>query len=211
MKNLLFFLVLLFGCVCTGCKFLAEPEKENIVPKAPLYDFTFELDSALTGDGSQSLPKDKSGFYHLKMWENSFQTLSRITGRFLWNGKPNPRPSPVGVWIEWKSSHFWVLNKNSPVIVVYKTYFNPFTGKLQTVELGTLKAQGNSIVPTINGTSYASSDGSVNTIFGPIFPMKGDTVTITAICHLTKEIPTGRMFARIEKDSISRNMRIICE
>ena len=74
MKNLLFFLVLLFGCVCTGCKFLAEPEKENIVPKAPLYDFTFELDSALTGDGSQSLPKDKSGFYHLKMWENSFQT-----------------------------------------------------------------------------------------------------------------------------------------
>lgn len=187
-------------------------EEEKVVPAPPPYNFTFELDSALNGSGTQSLPKDARGFYHLKMWENSFQTLSRITGRFLWNNKPNPIPSPVEVWIEWKSSHYWVLSKNSPVIVVYKTYFNPFTGKLQTVELGTLKAQGNAIVPTVNGSSYPSSkDGSVNTMFGPVYPMKGDTVTISAICHITKEIPTSQLFARIEKDSIVRNMRIICE
>jgi hypothetical protein len=96
--------------------------------------------------------------------------------------------------------------------VVYKTYFNQFTGKLTTVELGTIKSQSNAIIPTVNGTSYPSStDGSVNTIFAPIYPMKGDTITITAIARILKEIPTSKLFVRMERDSLERKVRFICE
>jgi hypothetical protein len=95
---------------------------------------------------------------------------------------------------------------------VYKTYFNTFTGKLTTVELGTIRAQSNSLIPTVNGTSYpSSSDGSVNTIFAPIYPMKGDTITVTGVAHISKEIPTSKLFVRIERYSLERKIRFICE
>jgi hypothetical protein len=204
MKKLLLFLpILLLACM---------KEPEYIVPAPPPYNFTFQLDSALNGYGNRSLLKDKAGYYHLKLSESTFQTFSRITGKFLWNGKANPIPSPVECWVEFKSSHYWVLNNKSALFVVYKTYFNEFTGKLTTVELGTIKSQNNSIIPTVNSSSYPSStDGSVNTIFAPIYPMKGDTVVITAMAHITKEIPTSKLFVRIQKDSIERKIRFICE
>ena len=204
MKKLLIFLpILLLACM---------KEPEYIIPAPPPYNFTFQLDSALNGSGTKSLAKDKAGYYHLKLSENTFQTFSRITGKFLWNGKPNPIPSPVECWIEWKSSHYWLLNNKSALFVVYKTYFNEFTGKLTTSELGTFKSQSNQLIPTINSSSYPSStDGSVNTIVAPIYPMRGDTMIITAMCHISKEIPTSKLFVRIERDSIERKMRIICE
>jgi hypothetical protein len=204
MKKLLIFLpILLLACM---------KEPEYIIPKPPPYNFTFQLDSALNGSGTRSLAKDKAGYYHLKLSDATFQTFSRITGIFLWNGKPNPRPSPVDVWIEWRSSHYWVLNNKSALFVVYKTYFNEFTGKLTTSELGTFKSQSNQLIPTVNSSSYPSStDGSVNTIVAPIYPMRGDTMTITAMCYISKEIPTSKLFVRIERDSIERKMRIICE
>ena len=204
MKKLLIFLpILLLACI---------KEPEYIIPKPPPYNFTFQLDSALNGSGTRALVKDNAGYYHIKLSEYTFQTFSRITGKFLWNGKPNPRPSPVDVWVEWKSSHYWLLNNKNSLFVVYKTYFNEFTGKLTTVELGTIKTQSNSLIPTVNSASYPSaSDGSVNTIFAPIYPMRGDTITITAICHISKEIPTSKLFVRMEKDSLERKVRFICE
>lgn len=206
MKKLLLFLPILLGIV--SC----YKEPEYIVPKPPPYNFTFEIDSALNGYGNRSLTKDKAGYYHLKLSESTFQTFSRITGKFLWNGKPNPIPSPVECNVEWKSSHFWVLNNKTALFVVYKTYFNQFTGQLTTVQLGTIKSQSNAIVSTVNSSSYpSSSDGSVNTIFAPIYPMKGDTVIITAVAHITKEIPTSKLFVRIERDSLERKIRFICE
>lgn len=204
MKKLLIFLpILLLACM---------KEPEYVVPAPPPYNFTFQLDSALNGSGTRALARDKSGYYHLKLSENTFQTFIRITGKFMWNGKPNPIPSPVGCNIEWRSSHYWVLNNKSALFVVYKTYFNEFTGKLTTSELGTFKSQSNQLIPTVNSSSYPSStDGSVNTIVAPIYPMRGDTMTITAMCHISKEIPTSKLFVRIERDSIERKMRIICE
>ena len=204
MKKLLIFLpILLLACM---------KEPEYIIPKPPPYNFTFQLDSALNGSGTRALAKDKAGYYHLKLSDATFQTFSRITGKFLWNGKPNPIPSPVECWIEWKSSHYWLLNNKSALFVVYKTYFNEFTGKLTTSELGTFKSQSNQLIPTINSSSYPSStDGSVNTIVAPIYPMRGDTMIITAMCQISKEIPTSKLFVRIERDSIERKIRIICE
>ena len=187
-------------------------QPEYIVPSPPPYNFTFQLDSALNGSGTQALAKDKAGYYHMKLSDATFQTFSRITGKFLWNDKPNPIPSPVECWVEWKSSHYWVLNSKTNIFVVYKTYFNTFTGKLTTIELGTLKSQSNAIIPTVNSSSYpSSSDGSVNTIFAPIYPMKGDTITITAIAHIRKEIPTSKLFVISVKDSLERKVRFICE
>ena len=204
MKKLLIFLPILL-CAC-----IKEPE--YVVPKPPAYKFTFEIDSAMNGYGNRSLKQDAAGYYHLKLSESTFQTFSRITGKFLWNGKPNPIPSPVDCRIEWKSSHYWVLNNKSSLFVVYKTYFNEFTGKLTTVELGTIKSQSNALIPTVNSSSYPSStDGSINTIFAPIYPMKGDTITITAIARILKEIPTSKLFVRMEKETLERKVRFICE
>jgi hypothetical protein len=206
MKKLLIFLPILLGIL--SC----QEEPQYIIPKPPPYNFTFEIDSAMNRFGTRSLRQDENGYYHLKLSESTFQTFSRITGRFLWNGKPNPIPSPVDCKIEWKSSHYWVLNNKTNLFVVYKTYFNEFTGKLTTVELGTIKAQSNSIIPTVNGSSYpSSSDGSVNTIFAPIYYMKGDTITVTAIAHILKEIPTSKLFVRMEEETLERKVRFICE
>ena len=204
MKKLLLFLpILLLACM---------KEPEYIVPAPPPYNFTFQLDSALNGSGTSALVKDKAGYYHMKLSEYTFQTFSRITGKFLWNGKPNPRPSPVECWIEWKSSHYWVLNNKTNLFVVYKTYFNEFTGKLTTSELGTFKSQSNQLIPTVNGSSYPSStDGSINTVFAPIYYMIGDTITVTAIAHIRKEIPTSKLFVVSVKDSLERKVRFICE
>jgi hypothetical protein len=41
--------------------------------------------------------------------------------------------------------------------------------------------------------------------------MKGDTITITAIARISKEIPTSKLFVRIERDSLERKVRFICE
>lgn len=206
MKKLLLFLPILLGFA--SCK----EEPEYIIPKPPAYNFTFEIDSALNGRGNRSLPKDKNGYYHLKLSEYTFQTFSRITGKFLWNGKPNPRPSPVDCWVEWKSSHYWVLDSKSGLFVVYKTFFNQFTGQLTTAELGTFKSQSSAIVPTVNSASYPSAtDGSINTIFAPIYYMQGDTITVTAIAHILKEIPTSKLFVRMEREKIERKVQFICE
>jgi hypothetical protein len=41
--------------------------------------------------------------------------------------------------------------------------------------------------------------------------MVGDTITVTAIAHINKEIPTSKLFVIMQKDSLERKVRFICE
>jgi hypothetical protein len=203
---LFIFLVLIISA-CTKDIFGKEDP-----PPAPTPTITFTIDSALNQAGTRSLPLDKNGYYHMPLNAYSNQTFSRITGRILVDGKPNPIPSPVGFSLNWESDHYWVILKGDNVATIYRTYFNTFQGKLMTVELGVLKSNVTSLVPTVNSVSIPSpSSGEVNTIFGPVYPMKGDTVTVVANLHYTIEIPVDKLFANIKYDSMQRVVKFVLE
>jgi len=205
-------IVILSGCTkdIFGTDDLSSNATTSGKYKTPI--ITFTIDSALNQSGTRSLLYDNNGYYHMPLNAYSNQTFSRITGRILVDGKPNPIPSPVGLNLNWETDHYWVILKGSNVATIYKTYFNTFAGKLMTVELGTLKSNVTSLVPTINSVSIPSSTtGEINTIFAPVYPMKGDTVTVLANLHYTMEIPVDKLFSNIKIDSIQRVVRFVLE
>ena len=195
--------------IFTSCeKTVATPPTFN-QPK-----FTFTIDSALVGNGSKALKKDNNGYYHLLVDTNLLQTFSRVTGRVLVNDNPNPlAPTLVEhIRVEWKSSHYWILNVGQQTISVYKTYFNKYQAKLQTVLLGIMIAQRSEIIPTVNPTSYPSNEtGEVNTIVAPIPLMKGDTLTITGKAFFSYAVPKDKLFSTPKLDSIEKSIQIICD
>ena len=194
---------------------LSSCEKNvSIPPTFTQPTFSFSIDSALVGNGTKALSKDKNGYYHLLVDTNLLQTFSRVTGKVLVNGKPNPlAPTLVeNVRVEWKSSHYWILNVGQQTISVYKTYFNKYQAKLQTVLLGIMVAQRSEIIPTVNPTSYPSTEtGEINTIVAPIPLMKGDTLTITGKAFFSYGVPKDKLFSTPKLDSIEKSIQIICD
>ena len=121
-------------------------------------------------------------------------------------------PSPVGFSLNWESDHYWFILPGDNVATIYKTYFNSFAGKLMTVQLGVLKSNVSALVPTVNSASIPSiSTGEINTIFAPVYPMKGDTVTVLAKLHYTMEIPVSNLFSNIKIDSMQRVVKFVLE
>jgi hypothetical protein len=191
---------------------LCACEKEVTKPIPREHTIAFSIDSALTADGKRSLPKDINGFYHLILSTTRTQTLSRITGTFLVDGKPNKIPSPVHGNIEWTGSHYWLLKAGESVGTIIKTYFNTYTGQLQTSQLPNLVSQQDAIIPIVNGTSQLGyNNGEINTMAAPVYPMKGDTITIVGKAKFTIEIPVDELFSKIKIDSIQKSIRIICD
>ena len=182
----------------------------TLIPQT--HTITFTIDSALSSNGKQSLLLDNNGFYHLVLSTTSNQTLSRITGKFLVDGKPNQIPSPVTGRIEWSSSHYWLLKAGDKVGSIVKTYFNPYTGQLQTSQLPILINQKDELIPVVNGTSQLGYfSGEVNTMNAPINKMKGDTITIIGKAIYTIETPNSNLFSSTKIDSIQKSIRIICD
>jgi hypothetical protein len=195
-----------------GIMLLMACNKDIVTPIPQTHTITFTIDSALSSNGKQSLIKDNNGFYHLKLSNVSNQTLSRITGKFLVDGKPNKIPSPVTGRIEWSSSHYWILKAGDTIARIVKTYFNPYTGQLQTSQLPNIISQQDQIIPIVNGTSQLGYfSGEVNTMGAPIYKMKGDTITIIGKAIYTMEIPNSKLFSDVKVDSIQKSIRIICD
>jgi len=160
---------------------------------------TFSIDSALTQTGINSLPLS-NGFYHLKLNTNTNQTLSRITGKFEVNGTSIQSVEPK---ISWTSSHYIVISKGDTISKIIKTYFNPYTGQLQPVNLPALISQTDVAVSVVNPTSIPDfQTGKVNIMTGPVLNMKGDTITI---------IGKAKWFLNNKIDSSQKSIRIICE
>ena len=195
-----------------GIILLCACNKEVTQPISNQHTITFTIDSALSANGKQSLPLDNNGFYHLTLSKTTNQTLTRITGKLLVDGKPNTIPSPVETNIEWTGSHYWILKRGDTVGTIYKTYFNQYTGQLQTTQLPNLTSQSDVIIPIVNSTSYSDFEtGKVNTMAAPVLPMRGDTITIVGKLKYTMEIPNSKLFSTIKSDSIQKSIRIICE
>lgn len=195
-----------------GIVLLCSCNKDIVTPISPQHTITFTIDSALSSNGKQSLPIDNNGFYHLVLSNLTNQTLSRITGKFLVDGKPNIIPSPVNGRIEWSSSHYWILKAGDTIGRVVKTYFNPYTGQLQASQLPSLVSQQDQIIPIVNYTSQLGYfSGVINTMAAPIYKMKGDTLTIIGKAIYTMEIPNSKLFSDVKIDSIQKSIRIICD
>lgn len=195
-----------------GIVLLCSCNKDIVTPIPPQHTISFTIDSALSSDGKRSLRKDNNGFYHLTLSTTRTQTLTRITGTFLIDGKPNKIPSPVQGNIEWSGSHYWLLKGGESVAEIVKTYFNPYTGQLQISQLPNLISKQDQIIPIVNGTSQLGfDDGNINTMAAPVYPMRGDTLTIVAKAKYTIEIPVDNLFSKIKVDSIQKSIRIICD
>jgi hypothetical protein len=114
--------------------------------------------------------------------------------------------------VEWRSNLYWWLLEGDTVANITKTYFNPFTGEIQYVNLPPLVNWKDEIVPTINPTSITDEfTGRGSTVIAPIGRMKGDTMTIYVnyffeVKQKTKKADT---FSFMEKVDIIDSVKII--
>jgi hypothetical protein len=163
-------ILFLFGCT-----------KDVEIP-IPKKTYTLEINGVLNQNGIEYLPKDVNGYYHLKLDRTKNQTVHRVNGRILVNGK-EPYPSEK---VEWESNLYWLLRRNDTIATITKTYINYFTGQYQIVQLPPLIASKDELVPTINSSSYSGDNGEINTMIAPIYNMKGDTLVIKASNYSSK-------------------------
>jgi hypothetical protein len=156
---------------------------DDIVPDEPQFirlektnnttsnsESTKKVEYELELDGR--LPIDKNGYYHLVLNKTSHQTIHRVSGKVKGNTHP--------LKIEWNSNLFWWLLQGQVIANITKTYFNPFTGTLQYVNLPPFINWRDVLIPTINSASYSGNAGEINTIIAPIKEMKGDTLVVNA-------------------------------
>lgn len=163
-------ILFLFGCT-----------KDVEIP-IPKKTYTLEINGVLNQNGNGYLPKDVNGYYHLKLDKTKNQTVHRVNGTILVNGK-EPYPSEK---VEWESNLYWLLRRNDTIATITKTYINYFTGQYQIVSLPPLIASKDELVPTINSSSYNGDNGEINTMIAPIYNMKGDTMVIKASNYSSK-------------------------
>jgi hypothetical protein len=140
--------------------------EDNLIDSIP-DNYTMELDGRLD--------TTNEGFYKLELnsSNNSVQTIHRITGQLLNNGK-EPNPPQL---VEWESSHSWTVNDTAYVFI--RRTVN-YLGNWVNVDTIYVTGFGGSIVPTINEFSYSGTDGEINTVIAPIDEMVGDTMIVKA-------------------------------
>ena len=142
---------------------------------------TITFIDGLNDDPRFQLSKNIDGYYELNLDRSKNQTIQRITGVLLRNGKPiedlwsGSQPKMVN----WESNLYWWFLEGETVVNITKTYLNLFTGELVYVNLPPLLNWSDVIVPTINNSSYTDENtGIVNTVIAPIQEMIGDTMKI---------------------------------
>ncbi|MFM2133602.1 MAG: hypothetical protein RL156_883 [Bacteroidota bacterium] len=143
------------------------------------------------------LKKDSSGFYHLTLLRDRYQTTHRVSGSLL-DSKGNPPYKEQKV--SWESSHTWVFNPGDTVVKIYRRKVDMF-GKWTILDSSRFVAPTTFIVPTINPSSYSAANGEINTMIGPVLSMLGDTMLVQAVW-------TSQWYAT---DTIRASVRIILE
>lgn len=155
MKKLLFISCILFAS-CT---------EDQVVP----IGHEFELDA--------QLPIDGNGYYHLELGHD-WQTLHRITGQVSVVENEFELAK-----IEWSSSHYWLIGDTLGYIVHQNWTLNDNGYLYMNNDTSYVTWFNGTEVPTVNGASYSTMDGEINTIFAPVQNMKGDTIMISAIAY----------------------------
>lgn len=174
MKKLIPLLILFSACT-----------KEDIPIPESKKTYSIHIDSVLNRYGTNSLPKDTNGFYHLKI-NNPYsnQQSHRVVGKLLVNGK-EPIPAEK---VEWESNLFWILKRQDTIATISKSYINYFTGQFTIIQLPAFVSQKNELIPTSNFVSYSGKGGEVSNMISPVREMKGDTLVLKASHYSSKII-----------------------
>lgn len=172
MTRLIIIIFFLIGC---------EKEDKLILSKNT---FSIKIDSVLNSSGTKSLLFDANGFYHLKLDATKNQTLSRVTGTILLNGK-EPIPQEK---VDWESNLYWSVKRGDTIAIITKSYINYFTGQFTIINLPPLIASKDELVPTSNFASYSGKGGQINNMIAPIYKMKGDTLILKTTHSVSKQI-----------------------
>jgi hypothetical protein len=171
MKKILLFLITFSSC---------SQEHFMIAKK----NYTIKIDSVLNSSGTKSLFFDANGYYHLILDVTKNQTLSRVTGKILVDGKEPYPPEKI----DWESNLYWSIKKGDTVAYITKAYVNYFTGQFTIIKLPPLIASKDELVVTSNFASYSGKGGEINNMIAPIYKMKGDTLILKAIHADSKKI-----------------------
>jgi len=156
MKRLWLILPLLFILSC----------EDNLSKNEESHEYKFEhiyLDTGIT--------KDNNGYFHLTLDRNRWQTIYRVRGIVYRDDIPVEL-----VRFVWESSHYWIIGDTLGYIVN-----RGLTDQMEYVSIDTSYIIGfeGFEVPTINCCSYSNSEGEVNTMFGPVWTMRYDTVRVS--------------------------------
>ena len=173
MRKLIPLLFFLIGC--------SKEEAALILSKKT---FSLKIDSVLNSTGTRSVLYDNNGYYHLKLDVTRNQTLSRVTGKILADGKEPYPPEKV----DWESNLYWSIRRGDTVAIITKSYINYFTGLYTIVSLPPLIASKDELVPTSNFASYSGKGGEINNMIAPIYKMKGDTLILKTTHSTSKQI-----------------------
>jgi len=146
--------------------------------------FSLKIDSVLNSTGTRSVLFDNNGYYHLKLDPTKNQTLSRVTGKILADGKEPYPPKKV----DWESNLYWSIKRGDTVAIITKSYINYFTGQFTIVSLPPLIASKDELVPTSNFASYSGKGGEINNMIAPIYKMRGDTLILKTTHSVSKQI-----------------------
>jgi len=206
-KNLVYFAIIFV--VMSSCNLLNE-EDIYLIDEGKGIHFIF--DPGLNDDPTYALPKDAKGQYYFPLTKEG-QNVQRISGRLLdtnnqvINSKANgPRQS-----IEFKNNLFWWILKGQTVANITRTYFNPFLGAIQYVNLPPLLNWKDELVPTINSSAMTDDKtGRFNVIIAPVGSMKGETMTIyVKYAHpMTKQLVGSSFFTSLGTKEIIDSVKI---
>ena len=140
-----------------------------------------EFVEGLNDNSTFTLTKDSNGLYEMILNPNTNQTPQRISAKLTrydepitdeWSGS---QPKKVS----WESNLYWWIGEYDTIVNITESYFNPYTGEIQFINLPPLINWREVIVPTINPSSYTDENtGIANTVIAPIYEMKGDTMKI---------------------------------
>ena len=174
---------------------------------------TITFIDGLNDDPRFQLSKNIDGYYELNLDRSKNQTIQRITGVLLRNGKPieDSWSGTQPKMVNWESNLYWWLFEGETVANITKTYLNLFTGELVYVNLPPLLNWSDIIVPTINKSSYTDEKtGIVNTVIAPIQEMVGDTMKIKmTYTHSITQKEDGSKFFEIIGEKVFKDSTYI--
>jgi hypothetical protein len=203
----IFNLLLILLLIPFGCSWLND---DTIVDEGENIQFVF--DEGLNDDPRFRLTKDDNGYYFMNL-EKEGQNIQRITVKLLdgdqvvYNKNSGRRQS-----INWENNLYWWVLEGDTVANITKTYFNPFTGEIQYVNLPPLINWKEELVPTINASSITDeTTGRASTVIGPIGKMKGDTMKVYVRYNhqITKYKENSMFFTPVGEKIIMDSVKII--
>ena len=112
--------------------------------------------------------KDDEGLYHLKIDTTRWQTLYRVRGLVLKNGKPTE-----GISISWASNLYWYMGRDDFYIVKRKLSDDVVWVNYDTTRIDFFDGF---IVPTSNIRSITNSKGEWSNMIAPVRIQKGETL-----------------------------------